>query len=135
MQPMASNPGKEKTMADMNSINISGRLGADPESRGPSSDKVIATFRVCVNGRRKEGEEWVDVPNWFSITAFGWQGRILLEKGHKGDEVVVAGKLREETWEVNGEKKNRVSIIADNIKVIPRGQPTQSISSNDDVPF
>jgi len=123
---------------DINIVHISGRLGADPESKG-NDQQAIATFRICVNGRKKQGDQWVDVPNWINCTAFGWQAKNLLEKGGKGDELALTGRLRQETWESAGEKKNRVSVVADNVKVIPRGpaKPQQAAPAqfSEDVPF
>ncbi len=121
---------------DSNICILSGRLGADPESKG-NDQQAIATFRICVNGRKKQGNDWVDVPNWITCTAFGWQAKSLLEKGSKGDEVVLTGRLRQETWESAGEKKNRISVVADNVKVIPRGQPKAAAAAtqfSDDMP-
>ena len=120
-------------MVDINIVTVSGRLGADPESKG-NDQTDIAQFRLCCNGRRKQGDEWVDVPNWISFTAFGWQAKRMLEQAKKGDEIVVQGKIREEHWEVNGEKKTRISIIADNCKVVARAQAAQQTMSSE-TPF
>ena len=118
-------------MADINHVMLSGRLGADPESKG-NDQTVIAVFRICCNGRKKQGDDWVDVPNWIPVTAFNWQAKYVLENAKKGDQIVVDGKFREEHWEVNGEKKSKLSVIADNCKVVARPQAQQESS---DTPF
>ena len=106
---------------DLNHVMISGRFGADPEERG-NPDTDIANFRICVNGRKKDGDDWVDVPNWITCAAFGWQAKNLIDRGKKGDEVVITGKLPQESWEADGEKKTKSSGGADNVKVVPKAQ-------------
>ena len=130
----ASKPGIKISM-DINIVTLSGRLGADPESKG-SDANPIASFRICVNGRKKEGEQWVDVPNWITCTAFKWQAQNLIQKASKGDELVVTGRIRQENWEVAGEKKSRISIVADNVKVVPRvAAPQAAPQLAEDMPF
>lgn len=124
---------------DINLVTLSGRLGADPESKG-NDENPIASFRICINGRRKDGDQWVDVPNWINCTAFRWQAKHILETGSRGDEVVLTGRIREERWESAGEKKSRISVVADNVKIVPRKPSSPQAEAvakafSEDVPF
>lgn len=55
----------------INTVAISGNLGRDPELRATQTGTQVLRFSVCVNERRKVGDEWQDVPNWVDVTVFG----------------------------------------------------------------
>lgn len=79
----------------INTVAISGNLGRDPELRATQTGTQVLRFSVCVNERRKVGDEWQDVPNWVDVTVFG--------------------RLRQSKWEKDGQKHSRLEVIADNV--------------------
>jgi single-strand DNA-binding protein len=79
----------------MNSIVISGNLGADPERRSYTDknnvEQPIAVFRVAANRRfKREGQPDAD---WFNVKVFGPQAQSCLDHLSKGRTVVVRGSL------------------------------------------
>lgn len=93
----------------LNSATISGRLGSDPES---IADGKGCRFSVAVEDRFKSGDEWQSRTNWIPVTAWGSISEQIRKKLHKGSEVAIEGKLREETWEKDGQKRSKVGIVA-----------------------
>ena len=96
-------------------ITIIGRIGTSPEPIGSG-----LRFRVATSDRVKNEAtgEWEDRnTSWWTIKA--WKN--LAEKSKsvsKGQEVIISGKICEESWtDQSGVKKTSYEITADNIAV------------------
>ena len=131
-------------MTDFASLTLSGRLVRDPEFiHGEQTS--LASFTLAANShyRTRQGELQKDVAFVF-CKAFGAWAKPLEGKS-KGDTVVVAGRLRTESWESNGIKHQRLVVICRNILVVPRSARADSVSADpgddgspaeaEDVPF
>ena len=61
---------------NINRVVITGNLTRDPELRSLPSGMSVCSLRIASNTRRKDGPsgEWVDKPNYFSVTVWGAQG-------------------------------------------------------------
>ena len=112
---------------NINRVVITGNLTKDPELRSLPSGTAVCDLRVAVNTRRKDGEEWVDKPNYFDVTVFGGQGEAVAQHLTKGRGVAVDGRLEWREWETqeNG-KRQAVSIIADSVQFLPSGNGSTS---------
>lgn len=71
-----------------------GKLGADPETDYTASGTLRARFSVAVNRSytSKDGQA-VKETAWFRITAWGKQAEACNQYLHKGDPVLVEGRL------------------------------------------
>lgn len=129
----------------INKVAITGNLGADPELRSTAKGTSVLTFRVAVNERVPDGTGgWEDKAHWFRCAVFGKRAEGLARILRKGSHVGVSGKLREETWEKNGERRSTVSIVADEVDTTftpkaecappPSAEPPASLY-DDDIPF
>ena len=67
-------------------------------------------FRLAHTARRFDGQRWIDGRTvWFTVKAFRDLARNVAESVHKGQPVVVQGRLRTETWAgPNGERTTNV---------------------------
>jgi len=114
----------------INSVVIIGNLTRDPELRATPSGTSVCSLRVAVNDRVKDATtgEWGDKPNYFDVDVFGGQGERCAQYLAKGRQVGVAGRLRWREWETqDGQKRQAVSIMADNVQFIgPRESGGQS---------
>ena len=105
----------------INSVVIVGNLTRDPELRATPSGTSVCSLRVAVNDRVKDPTtgEWGDKPNYFDVDVFGGQGERCAQYLAKGRQVGVAGRLRWREWETqDGQKRQAVSIMADNVQFI-----------------
>jgi len=105
----------------INSVVIVGNLTRDPELRATPSGTSVCSLRVAVNDRVKDAStgEWGDKPNYFDVDVFGGQGERCAQYLAKGRQVGVAGRLRWREWETqDGQKRQAVSIMADNVQFI-----------------
>jgi single-strand DNA-binding protein len=107
----------------MNSVNLLGRLVADPEMFKTNSGVLIAKVRLAVDGRSKDDVLFIDV-KFFNKTAE------LIEKYFKkGSQVGVSGSLSQENWETKeGNKRSRLVVLANNISFV--GSKDDNFESN-----
>jgi single-strand DNA-binding protein len=121
-----------------NSINrvvMTGNLTKDPELRSLPSGTSVCELRIACNTRRKDGAsgEWVDKPNYFSVTVWGAQGENAAKYLSKGRPVAIDGRLEWHEWETQeGTKRQRIDVIADSVQFL--GSRDQNASANGDTP-
>jgi len=62
--------------SNINRVTVTGNLTRDPELRTiGSTGNSVCSLRIAVNTRRKQGDQWVDKPNYFDVTVWGAQGQ------------------------------------------------------------
>lgn len=103
-------------MNNLNRVIINGNLTNDCKLERGKSGTAYGGFCIAVNSSEKKDGEWVDVPSFFEVKAFGK----LFESQHpylnKGANVTVEGKLKQENWETKeGEKRHKIVIVADTL--------------------
>ena len=96
-------------MADINTIIIEGNLTRDPELRY-AGETAVCDFSVAANNRKKKGDQWVNDPAFISCTVWENLATKVSENLHKGDRVVVSGKLEMDQWEQDGQKRSKLKI-------------------------
>ena len=103
---------------NINRVIITGNLTRDPELRSTSGGTSVCSLRVAVNSRRKEGDQWVDKPNYFDVTVWGAQGENCANYLAKGRPVAIEGRLDWREWEKDGVKRQSVEIIANSVQFL-----------------
>ena len=97
-------------------LTIAGNIGNDPISNETRAGKAVINFRVATSSGyfdQRTGA-WVDgVTNWYAVSAFGSLAEHAKASLHRGDPVIVVGRLRQKEWEANGKKGIDVEITAD----------------------
>ena len=95
----------------MNQVALVGNLTDDPELRYTQSGAALAGFTVAVSHRSKHNGEWQDVKDgFFRCTAWRSVAENAAQTHHKGDRVLVIGKLIQRTFEVEGQKRSSVEV-------------------------
>lgn len=104
---------------NINRVVMTGNLTKDPELRSLPSGTSVCEFRLGCNTRGKEGDEWVDQPNYFNVKVYGPHGENCAQWLHKGRPVAIDGKLKWREWEAqDGTKRQAIDIIADNVQFL-----------------
>ncbi len=104
---------------NINRVVLTGNLTTDPELRSLPSGTSVCKLRVACNTRRKQGDEWVDKPNYFDVTVWGAQGENCARYLSKGRPVAIDGRLEWREWEVEGGgKRQAVDIVADSVQFL-----------------
>ena len=95
-----------------NKVSLIGRLGAQPEVVKFDSGSMLARFSLATNEgyKTKEGE-WKEMTQWHNITAWGKTAELVVKLLNKGSEVVVEGKIVNNSYETKeGEKRYGTNI-------------------------
>jgi single-strand DNA-binding protein len=105
-------------MAD-NSVTFIGNLTREPELRFAQSGIAVVNIGMAVNERRLVNGEWQDQdPLFINVTAFRELAENVAGSLHKGDRVVVTGKLQVRNFErQDGTKGTAVECLADEVAV------------------
>ncbi len=103
---------------NINRVVLTGNLTRDPELSATPSGLSICKLGIAVNTRRKNGEQWEEKPNFFRITVFGRQAESCHQYLKKGRPVAIDGRLEWSQWERDGQKRESVDIIADNVQFL-----------------
>jgi single-strand DNA-binding protein len=122
--------------ANINRVVLVGNLTRDPELRHTPGGTPVCSLRVAVNDRKKdESGNWVDAPNYFSVSVFGNQAESCAQYLSKGRPVGIDGKLRWREWEKDGVKREAVEVVADSVQFLgSRGDGDGAGGGNQFVP-
>jgi len=112
-----------------NRVILIGNLTRDPEVRYTPNGTPVATIRIAVNSKTKQGDEWKDETLFIDAITFGKQAETCGKYLSKGSPVLVEGRLRERKWESEGVQKSKFEVIANNIRFIQKREQAQSSAS------
>jgi single-strand DNA-binding protein len=112
----------------MNSVNLIGRLTADPEARTTASGTPVTGMRLAIARRPKAGEDRGAV--FIDITAWDKLGELCAEHLTKGRQVAISGRLELDEWTAgDGTKRQRHHVVAEAVEFLgakPEGPETAS---------
>ena len=99
----------------VNSINLVGRAGRDPEVRYFESGSIVANFTIAVN-RRSRNEE----PDWFNLEIWGKQAQVAADYVRKGSLLGISGSFKLDQWrdKTTGENKSKPVIRVDRLDLL-----------------
>ena len=134
-------------MASLNSVCLLGHLTRNPEVRDSSNGTPVAALGLAVNNRIKRSDDsWQDDPCFVDVVVFGNQAEACAKYLHKGDPVLLEGRLQYRTWEdQQGHKRSKHEVIAFRVQFLPKSGPRSEAddslagasigAEDDDVPF
>lgn len=104
--------------SNINVVAISGNITRDSELRHTTSGSAVLNFSVAVNSRHKDKDgEWVDRASYIDCVMFGPRAEALAQWLTRGTHVVVAGELRQTSWEdEKGNKHSRTEVSVQNVE-------------------
>jgi single-strand DNA-binding protein len=95
-----------------NKVNLIGRLGAQPEVSSFESGRMLARFTLATNERYKDKNEvWQDNTQWHTVNAWGKLAERIQKSLDKGSEVVIEGKLVNQSYETKEGEKRYSTIV------------------------
>ncbi len=103
-------------MSDL--ITITGNIATEPERRRTATGVPVTTFRLASSQRHfdRAKSEWVETStNWYSVSAFRDLAEHVGDSLHKGERVILTGRLRLREWETAAKRGLSVEIDADAI--------------------
>lgn len=95
-------------MSSINQVALTGRLTGDPES---IADGKGVRFSLAVDdGYKNKDGGWVDQTSFIEVTFWGPSGKAIQEYVKKGHMLGVTGKLKQDRWESDGQKRSKVTV-------------------------
>jgi single-strand DNA-binding protein len=98
-------------------VALVGNLTDDPEVRFTPQGTAVASFRLAVTPRVKDGEGWKDgETSFFRINAWRDLAEHVTDSLSKGDRALVLGRLKTRSWETpEGERRSVVEVEAEEV--------------------
>lgn len=90
----------------MNHIQLTGRLVQDPELKALASGSSVCQLRLAVEGMAPGRET-----GYVNVSSFGAAGEAAARTLTKGWLVAVDGRLEQQSWEKDGQKRTGYAVI------------------------
>ena len=111
----------------MNNINITGRIGSNPEVKKTQSGKSVMQINLAVK-RDKEVTDWIPVVLWNQSADF------IGQYAKKGDLIEVSGRLQSRSYESQGQKRTVLEVIANNTAILSHADAQKNNSGGNPYP-
>lgn len=117
-------------MASFNRVVLMGNLARDPELRYAQGNNIaVVRTAIAVNRRYKDKEEVM----FIDLVVFGKQAETLSTYAKKGTQVLVEGRLQQNTWEdPNGQKRSKHEVLVEGFQLIGGGKDADSRGGSND---
>ena len=109
----------------MNSVNLVGRLCADPELRRTNDGTAVCSYSLAV--KRPMVKDTTDFPECVS-----WRqsAEYLSQYGHKGDVVAVSGTLQSRKWtDKEGKEHKAWEVVTTSVELLSSKKKTEESSN------
>lgn len=134
-------------MPNYNNVTLIGHVTRDPELRNLQGGSAVVNFGIAVNREwTKDGNKQSETC-FVDVAAFGKQAEVLEKYVKKGDPIFIAGRLKQDSWEKDGQKRTKLSVIVENFqflraggdgggaKTAPAAKKTDAAVEDNDIPF
>jgi len=116
----------------LNQVTLMGNLTRDPELRQIPSGQSVCSFSLALNRSYKDSSgEWQEATDFIDIVAWAALGERVAQYLTKGRRCLVQGRLQSRSWEQDGQKRNKVEVLANDVTFLdgnPNGDSPAKIS-------
>jgi single-strand DNA-binding protein len=113
----------------VNQVILMGNLTRDPEVRQTPGGQSVCSFGLALNRSFKGSDgEWQEATDFVDIVAWAQLGERIAQYLHKGSRILVQGRLQYRSWEQDGQKRNKLDVIANDVTFLD-GRDGDSSSS------
>src|SRR5271154_1762217 len=97
----------------LNQVTLMGNLTRDPELRQTPTGQNVTSFSLALNRAYKDQSgEWQEVTDYIDIVCWGPLAERVSQYLSKGRRCLVQGRLQSRSWEQDGQKRNKVEVLA-----------------------
>lgn len=128
---------KKNLIMQINTINLVGRAGREPDVRYFESGSTVANFTLAVNRISKSDE-----PDWFNLEVWGKQAQIAADYVKKGSLIGITGSFKIDSWKDKntGEDRFKPVVRVDRLNLLSSRKENennqyQNNSSSNEIPF
>lgn len=115
----------------LNQVTLMGNLTRDPELRQTPTGQNVTSFSLALNRSYKDASgEWQEATDYIDIVAWGPLAERVAQYLSKGRRCLVQGRLQSRSWEQDGQKRNKVEVLANDVTFLDsRGKDDDSSGS------
>jgi len=108
-----------------NKVTLLGNLTRDPETRSTTSGASVTSISIAVsrsyvdkNGERREETSFIECDAW------GKQGETIAKFFSKGRQILISGRLRQDSWEDKdtGKKRSAIRVVVEEFSFVNDGK-------------
>lgn len=100
----------------LNQVTLMGNLTRDPELRQTPNGQTVTNFSLALNRSYKDQSgEWQEVTDYVDIVCWGPLAERVAQYLSKGRRCLVQGRLQSRSWEQDGQKRNKVEVLASDV--------------------
>ncbi len=118
----------------MNTIQLIGRLTADPDLRYTNGGTPVCTIRLAVPRRRRK-DEADPAPVFVNVVTFAGLAEAVANHMAKGRRVAVSGRLEHREWTTDDVRHQVHEVVASDVEFLdapPKDAPVPSSDEPDD---
>ena len=114
-----------------NKVTLLGNLTRDPELRTTQNGNSVCNFSLAVNRtwRNADGEQQEEV-DFIDCVAWGKAGELIEQYMNKGRSLLVSGRLKQDTWEQEGNKRSKLEVVVEDFNFVGGGGDDASSDSS-----
>lgn len=113
----------------MNSVNLTGRLVADPELRYSTSGTAFANSTIAIQRNFKNQQDEYE-SDFIRLTASGKRAETFANYFHKGSLLGVSGEIRTGSYEKNGQKVYTTDVNVNQLTFLESKNSNQNSQSS-----
>lgn len=105
-------------MASYNRVVLLGNTTRETELKYTQSGMAVVELGLAVNEKRKTASgEWVDEAVFVDVTLWGKTAEICGEHVTKGQQILIEGRLKLDTWDdrQTGQKRSKLKVTGDKL--------------------
>lgn len=123
-------------MNDLNKVSLIGRVtkdvGSDEYSYSVMANGTAkAQVAIAVNRGEKHNGEWTDTVSYVDVVIWGKLAENLKSYLTKGKQIAVAGFIKQDRWEKDGQKFSKMYVVAEEVELLgggAEGKPSRAAS-------
>lgn len=105
-------------MASYNRVMLMGNVTRETELKYTSGNTAVTDLGLAVNERVKRNGEWCDDVTFVDVTLWGRTAEVAAEYLSKGSPVFIEGRLKLDTWEKDGQKRSKLSVVGERMQML-----------------
>ena len=118
-------------MKNIAEFTLIGRIGKITANGSATRLSIASNYR-----RKGKDGQWSDDTHWNQVVVFTESTRKYIDEHLKaGDLVMARGRVRQSSYEKNGETRYGVDLICTSFGLLAAKQPAQAQTEDDDIPF
>lgn len=118
---------------DYNKITLIGRLTRDIDLKYTTTGTAIAAVSLASNRSVKKQDNWETEVSYFDANIYGRMAENLKPYLIKGKMILIAGRLKQDRWEKDGQKFSRIKIEVEEVQLLGGNSSESPNNSNEKV--